>query len=313
MRKLYAISAAFALAAASVVRAQPPAQAEPVPKAPPAKANPPKKPADPTDAAIAAALANDADMQMARAKLQLAEAELAKAKQAATLRVLTLKAQIEGLKAERDTTLERVRLAEARVRAGQEPQATLAETRIAYEKVNRALATAEAEWKLLTGGAGSDAAQKVTRLFDEFTDSVLTERDHDARVRLMAQLLAQARAAKAPVGPVSERIRAALDKPVSLDAKDKVLTVPQAVDALKRAAGLDVSVRGLDPYHSAQVQIQGEEMSAVAWFQLLQDQIGCTAYVREYGILFANKENAPTDAITLTEFWKQKPAPAPKK
>ena len=37
-----------------------------------------KKKADPTDATVAAALANDPDVKVARAKVQLAEAELAK-------------------------------------------------------------------------------------------------------------------------------------------------------------------------------------------------------------------------------------------
>jgi len=328
MHKLYATSALFALAVGAAW-AQPPAKTDPPPAfkgPPPAQLEPPKKPADPTDAAIAAALANDADLKMARAKLQLAEAELAKAKQAVTLRVLTLKAQIESLKTERDATLERVRLTEARVRAGQEPQTALAEARITFEKANRALAVAEAEWKLLTGGDervaqflygtqmqnAHDAAQKVARVF-ELPDLVQTERDHEARVRLLAQLLAQARREKSPVGPVSERIRAALDKPVQIGPKDQAVSVAKALEVFKRDAGLDVSIRGLE-LTGAAVTSQGETLPVGAWFQLYQDQFGMTAYVRDYGILFSEKKNAPADAVTLLDFWKQKPAtPAQKK
>src|SRR5438105_5062733 len=46
------------------------------------------------DAAIEAALANDPDVRMARAKIQLAEAEWTKARQAVTQKVLTLRSLI---------------------------------------------------------------------------------------------------------------------------------------------------------------------------------------------------------------------------
>src|SRR5262245_22785485 len=72
--------------------AQPPA--DPI-KPPGAKV----KPADPADAAVTAALANDPDVKVARAKVQLAEAELAKAKQGVVLKVMTLNANIKEYKA----------------------------------------------------------------------------------------------------------------------------------------------------------------------------------------------------------------------
>ncbi len=314
MRKLYATSALFALAVCAAAWAQPPTKTDPppVPKAPPAKVDAPKKPTDPTDAAIAAALANDADLKMARAKLQLAEAELAKAKQAVTLRVLTLKAQIESLKVERDATLERVRITEARVRAGQEPQTSLAEVRITYEKVNRALATAEAEWKLLTGGADATAARDDRAQLLAY--ALQMQRAHEDAVavqRGLAWLSRQEQATKPPVGAVSDRIRAALDKPLSLKV---TIPVSAVADLLKQEGKFDVAIRGLDSVR-AEIELQGDGLPVGAWLQLIQDQQGLTAYVREYGILFAKKENAPADAVTLLDFWKQKPAvaPAPKK
>lgn len=304
MRKLYATSALFALAVASVVWAQPPAKTDPPgTKSGTKTAEPPKKVADPTDAAIAAALNNDAAMKIARAKLQLAEAELAQAKQAVTLRVITLKAQIESLKAERDASVERVRLAEARVRTGQEPQAALVEVRITYEKVIRALAIAEAELKLLTGDGTNTTAIQYTDAFRLYGQYIALAHDK--------LLIAQQGAA--PVGPVSERIRAALDRPVSLKG---TFPVAAAVEVLKDKAKFEVAIRGLDAFR-ADIAFDDEQLPLGALLQLIQDQTGLTAYVREYGILFAKKESAPADAVTLTQFWKQKPtsepAPAPKK
>src|SRR5262245_26566646 len=53
-----------------------------------------KKPADTIDAQIAAALANDPDVRVAQAKVQLAEAELTKARQLVAQKVVMLNAAI---------------------------------------------------------------------------------------------------------------------------------------------------------------------------------------------------------------------------
>jgi hypothetical protein len=313
MHKLYATSALFALAVASVVWAQPPAKVEPPPVfkgQPPAKLEPPKKAVDPTDAAIAAALANDAAMKIARAKLQLAEAELAQAKQTVTLRVVTLKAQIDSLKPEHDAAQKRLNVAETAFKNGIADQTSLLEARVAYEKVNRALLTAEAEWKLLTGAGADPAVLKLTRAF-ELPDLISDLDTEQRRVFLFKQLLAQARAAESASGPVPERIRAALDKSVKLGAKGHSVSVKAALERFD----LGIAVRGLDDLGNSNFETVGEELPVGAWLIYIQDTFGLTAHVREYGILFAKKENAPADAVTLAQFWKQKPTaePAPKK
>jgi Outer membrane efflux protein len=321
MRKLYATSALFALAVGAAW-AQPPAKSDPPPVFkgdPPKKVDPPKKPADPTDAAIASALANDAGVKMARAKVQLAEAELAQAKQAVTLRVVTLRATIASYRSEFDVAKKRLELTEAAHKNGVETPTALIEARIYYEKANRALATAEAELRLLTGD-GTDSPFKVLRAF-ELPDLAATERDHETRLRFLAQLMAQARATQPPVGPVPDRIRAALDKTVKLSMPQSEGRASKVLSNLLLASGLNVVVRWHDSAHSEKpVTVAVDELPLVALVQLIEDQTGTTAYVREYGILFAEKKNAPPDAVPLVDFWKQKPAaavpapaPAPKK
>jgi hypothetical protein len=66
------------------------------------------------------------------------------------------------------------------------------------------------------------------------------------------------------------------------------------------------------------VVTDGEELPVGAWMQMFQDVAaekseGFAFYVREYGLLVANKQSAPPDAPTLTEFWKQPKAAEPKK
>src|SRR5690242_6987409 len=66
--------------------------------APPPKEKEKEKKADSLDAAIAAALANDPDVKVARATVQLAEAGLATARQATVLKVTNLTFTITELK-----------------------------------------------------------------------------------------------------------------------------------------------------------------------------------------------------------------------
>jgi hypothetical protein len=97
------------------------------------------------------------------------------------------------------------------------------------------------------------------------------------------------------------------------------VTFEKAMEVFKKETGLDVPVRG--PIHTvATITSDGETMPVGAWFQLFEDQTMVPHtdpdlrgsqkgrfYVREYGILLASIQMAPSNAPTLTEFWKQKP------
>ncbi|MBP3959392.1 hypothetical protein J8F10_29465 [Gemmata sp. G18] len=309
MRRL-TVSALFALTlCATTISAQPP-NPEPQPQP---KVLGDKKPADPTDAGISAALANDADVKMAKAKIQLAEAELAKARQVVTLKVLTLKAKIDQLKSEMVAAEERVKATKGMVDKGTLPQAPLLIEREKLATAKTALALAEAEWKLLTGGTDLTAHSELAEV--RRRELILNYRAIEA--------LHKASAIK---GPIPDQIRAALDKPVKIGAKGERVPFEKVLELFKKEAGLDVPVRGLpssilDPVtgrelidHSGLpltigIISQGEALPVGAWFQLLQDENGGAFYVREYGLLFA--KTAPPDAPTLTEFWKQKPIAKP--
>jgi hypothetical protein len=341
VRRFLTASALFALAlVTATVSGQPQADPKSKPddkKAPVEKAAP--KPADSTDAAIAAALANDPDVKMARAKIQLAEAELAKARQVVTLRVVTLKAKIDQLKKEVAAAQDRVALVTRAVQAATVPQSELLAERDKLEAAKGALAMAEAEWKLLTGGAtpaiGAATDSNDPRAIADMLAWLLTHPAQDETSATILGLLA-ARERESVKGPIPDRIRAALDKPVRLGAKGEKVTFEKALEVFKKDAGLDVPVRGtypnrpvFDPKKPNEVQnkpielvSEGEELPVGAWFQLFEDSAifwhrsGTTPqrfshrfYVREYGLLISSDDTAPPDALLLAEFWKQKPAP----
>lgn len=321
----------FVLGLTAAAAGQPPQPVTP-PKTAEKKAPPPAPKADPTDAVIAAALANDADVKVAKAKIQLAEAELAKARQAVTLKVLSLKAKVDQHRAELRTAEERYGAASDRVRAGVAPQAELHDARDKVDAARAALALAEAELKLLTGGgaAAADSAA-IDRLIAAKWFEAAAASDAERRARLLEAhaALAALNQQAAMKGPIPDRVRAALDKPVKLGAKGEKVALDKALEAFKKEAGLDVPVRGTlpavpapDPKNPNEFKNQpieiapdGEELPVGAWLQLFEDSAVLTNgtnvtryrfYVRDYGLLISATDTAPPDAPTLTEFWKQK-------
>lgn len=336
MRRLLTASVLLSLALLATAAGQP--QPGLAPKAVDDKKT--DKKLDPTDAAVAAALANDPDVRMAKAKIQLAEAELAKARQVTTLRVLTLKAKIEQLKGEVRTAEDRVALIARSVEKGVLPSTQLLAERDKLEAAKAALAAAEAEWKLLTGSAADGPVSDLTNpnasaiaTAMRYLQTHQNNTNYDAeRLATFLGLMALAREREAVKGPIPDRLRAALDKPVKLGAKGEKITFEKALEVFKKEAGLDVPVRGTYPVrvtanpknptdfqnHPIEVVLEGEEMSVGAWFQLFEDNAvsawsgrGASSrfrfYVREYGLLISSAADAPPDAPSLTEFWKQKP------
>src|SRR5262245_8377442 len=81
-------------------------------------ATPTEKKADRTDAAVAAALRNDPDVKVAQAKMQLAEAELAKAKQIVVVKVMALVATIKEQRSDVEQHQERAAWADRMVKTG---------------------------------------------------------------------------------------------------------------------------------------------------------------------------------------------------
>lgn len=313
MRRFW-ISVPLALGLFAAAAAQPPDKK---------KADPPpdkKKVADPVDAAVAAALANDPDVKVARAKVQLAEAELAKAKQAIVLRVMTLNASVREYRQAVDVARQQFAIVEALFMRATVPQSDVLRARLVLEQTQATLTRAETELKLITGGggpagvgSGGDPDTAANHALRWLTNVEAGEDAKRVTSLLILAGLEAYREAHGIKGPIPDRIRAALDKPVKLGAKGETVTFEKAMEVFKKDAGLDVPVRGPgDLIRSPEIVSQGEELPVGAWFQLFQDYSGATIFVRDYGLLFTAKSAAPPDAPTLTEFWKQKP-PAEKK
>jgi hypothetical protein len=269
---------------------------------PPGKKPADKKAADPVDALIAAALANDPEVRIARAKVVLADAELAKARQLVTQKVITLRAAIEEQRSAVKLAEATYALMEQRMKAGAAPQTEILEARAKLETAKAKLAQLETELKLITGGdkPGTGSAP--------LTADDLAQRLDRAVLDFMAQ---RADDRPAPAGPVPDRIRAALDKKVKLAAKGEDVTFEKALEVFKKDAGLDVPVRLL--MKLSPIKSEGEELPLGAWLQMFADfNAPAVILVREYGLLVtAPPMGIPPDAPTITEFWKRAPAVTP--
>jgi len=253
------------------------------------------KQADSTDALVHAALANDPDVKVAQAKIQLAEAEMAKAKQAVVLKVLTLIATVQELKSQVAAHTRKVENTQRLVKAAAIPQEEVDLERSKLESAKSALAKAEMELKLLTGGM-----QKEVGANSGFRDATLS---NDQGLAALKWFDRRMKGEQAATGPIPDRIRAALDKPVKLGTKGEQVSFAKALEVFKKDAGLDVPVRNYGL--KLEITSEGEELPVGAWFQLFSDNNGCSFCVREYGLLVTAKGAAPPDAVTVMELWKQ--------
>jgi hypothetical protein len=358
MRRRLSISVLFAFGLLAIAAAQEPpspsrervaappplfTQSQPAPAPAPAKEQDAKdkdknkeKKVDPTEAAVAAALANDPDVKVAKAKVQLAEAEVAKAKQAVVLKVMTLMATIKELKQGVTLAQARVNGVERLAKGAVVDHTQVLEERAKLESAQAALARAETELNLLTGGGvaknlvGSAALEEdATRaavlrslawLAKQQQDNTNTARHQYADSILAAMREWEAVNGGAVKGPVAERLRTALDKPVKLGTKGEKISLAKAVEILKKDAGFDVGVRAKElDLNFIFITSDGEQLPVGAWFQLFADATpGSKFVVREYGLLLTPEASAPPNAPSVDEFWKQKPeakkeaAPEPK-
>ncbi len=285
----------------------------------PAAPKPPTDPfAEPVELTIAAALRTDPDVRIARAKLQLAEAEMGKARLQVAQKVVALRAAIQDQRREVEAAVELVK-------GGAPSGPALGAMQARRETALASLARLEAEWRALTaveppppanpptaapipppGPAGRPDAPPATTA-RQAVDVLTAAREAERQaVRLWHPGPGQG-------GGVAERVRAALDKPVTLGPRGKEVKWADAVEVFKRDAGLDVTVRVAGGVSVSPVVTDGGTLPVGAWLQLFEDGDGLIGiYVRDYGLFVTDPKGAPPDAVPVGRLWKAMPAPGAK-
>jgi hypothetical protein len=297
-----ALLLAFALAGVSIALGQqtgaPPAKEKDAPKE--------KAPAGQSqlEQMLAQALKNNPDIRVASAKATMAEAELNRARLQVTQEVVRLHAAVNSQQA-------LVKYKTTQLKRFQDLMSQRAiDARLVDEKQDDLLATkaklAELETQLdaLLGksprgaesgesAGGQRAAEALSRM--QYVSEYSTAQ------ALFRQVLEQHK----PAGPIAERIRTALEKPVTVKGTEGLVT--EVLLLLEKKTGVTFK-RMLDSQPEPTLKLDLADLPLAAVLQYIEDSVpGYRFVVREYGILFAPEAKLPPGAVRVQEFLRQKP------
>jgi hypothetical protein len=256
------------------------------------------------------ALKNNPDIRVAAAKMAEAEAELNRTRLQVTQKVVTLYYAIEAQK-------KIVEHAEKRDKRGQGLGSAISsedkdELRQTLALAKSKLAEMEAQMPALLGKSPhsedrADAVRMAARLALELTgqqpnpNALELDRLGLARVGL-AEVVAKPHKT---TGPIAERLRKALQTPVKVDYKN--ITFDAILDDLsKKVPGLPFRrvVSGA-PHYSINLRFE-KPLPISAILQALEDEFGCSFFVRDYGLVAIPRGQGPHGAMTVEEFLRQK-------
>ncbi len=258
------------------------------------------------------ALKNHPDIRVAEAKVREAEAEVDRAKLQVTQKVIAAYRAIENERLQARNAQEQIDRVTKLVQKGLAPKGEL--DRHVQDLADRKAKVADLEMELshLLGrhSVRGSAATALTRL------AQVSRADDDLRglytVHARSQgLVLRTRAVLAEqtarIGePMADRIRKALDTPVSVNYKEKFL-MDVLKDLEKQVPGVPI-VQKLGDLSKRETRLTlefSEKVPLAAALQAIQDMSGWVTFgVRDYGIL-ALGDGTAVDMVSPQQFWKQ--------
>jgi hypothetical protein len=265
-------------------------------KAPPAKSK--------LEEMLAKALKDNPDIRVAAAKLGEAEAELNRVRLRVMQKVVTLYHTIEMARAD-VATAERAlarmeKLSNNKVVSHEEVDAALAALAAAKAK----LAAVEAEVPYVIGKQPQLADADAVRQRALYSLALMQAAGAWEADTVQRGLAGLAGATPRPVqGPIADRLRKALDAPVTLHVADT-----PADEVLKLLQKHEPSLHfklGRGPGAPPKVSLELKDVSLGAALECLEDSLpNYRIVVREYGLLVAPPDRLPPGAVPLHDFWK---------
>jgi len=240
------------------------------------------------------ALKNNPDIRVADAKVREADAIANRTRLDVTQKVVQLYHSIEAARANvqvAEKELERMRLLEK--------QRTVSQGEVAASKAK--LVQAKTELSKLEAEVPYVLGQQNL----QFSGEIRLEASGPARVTLSDGTSLSISSVR--LGPMDDKLRAALDKPITIEMK-----APKLDEFLQ-------TLRKVSPeilIHHVKVTLGDDQLSDVefrqvplgAVLQWLQDEmVQSRIVVRNYGVLLTHEANLPPGAVLLDEFWKSKP------
>jgi hypothetical protein len=268
----------------------------------------PKKPAvkSALELALEQALTANPDLRVAEAKLAEADAKLAEAKaQLSRARMQLIHNVVTQYRAQ-DQARAEVRVAEDRLarlrqlhKSGSVSITAVQEAESALGQAKAKLASADAAMAYLLGKSGRTEVDLETK-----AGSSATLLGYYRAVRPLA--LAGVYRGREPLlvkGPMADKIRKALDQPVTLRLSEASLY--DVIETLKKAnPGIHIHLNKGRSF-GGKVTVNLTSIPFGAALQLLEDAaVGHRIVVREYGLLITPRESVPPGAMLLGDFWK---------
>jgi hypothetical protein len=260
---------------------------------------------------LAQALQNNADIRVAAAKVNEAEAEL----QRTRLQVMQKVVQAHHAVAVAEANVARwqaeYRRLNKEVKEGVVDPQVLIETEKQLAVAKGQLAAAEAELPFLLGKTPAERGMSRADTMNAFQEGradleMWAERrawaEGMARRGYMTWAQAEAMWSKPAPGPMADKIRKALDRPITITAKDEPLS--RVLNTLSKDTGLTIQVAVVG-IRDLPVTGKLENIPLGAALQWLEDAVpDCRVVVRDYGLLLANRDSLPPRALLLNDFWK---------
>jgi hypothetical protein len=298
---------ALLLAGAALAYGQPGARSEPAKAEPAQEKAPPAK--SKLEEMLAQALKDNPDIRVAAAKLGEAEAELNRVRLQVMQKVVTLYHSMEMARTDVQTaerTLERVRRLGAAV---SREELDAAEAALAAAKAK--LAAVEAEVPYVIGKQPQMAAAESATMRGLLYLRGLQAAGAREAVNSNTQyaLLGLEAARRQVQGPLADRIRKALDTPVSLRMTEGgVADVLRVLQQQEPALTIKYVPRaGAGP----KLTFELKDLPLGAALEYLEDSLtDYTIVMREYGLLLTVEDRVPPGAVRLHDFWKKPRAQA---
>jgi hypothetical protein len=254
------------------------------------------------------ALQSNPDVRVAEAKVREAEAKLNQTRLAVTQKVATLYASLDAAKQAVEVAEADLAGATKRFESGRITVEEYMKSRHQVAIAKAELAKLQAEVPYLVGKRLGEESASTDKAIENGLrwlghQHLIGAMDRESMATSLALLALREASLQKAAGPMSDRVRKALDKPVTLDYRKK--SGEAVLKDLFEKADLPVHFRAKTA--SEVSLISKEPLTLGAALQLYQDLAddGVRFVVRDYGVLVTDAK-LPPGAVLLHDFWKSK-------
>jgi hypothetical protein len=254
---------------------------------------------------LAQALKNNPDIRVASAKASMAEAELNRARLQVTQEVIRLH---HALLSQRATVAyqtkkyERIKQLQAQNAVSSE---IVDEAQEAVTAAKAKLAELEAQMNALVGKSPREANADANAVRQQAVEA-LNRWQYGIEISTAEAMFRHVLEQHKPAGPIAERIRAALEKHITLKVEGEF--VSEVLQHLEKQALLTIKLMA-EGLPEPKLKLELTDLPLVAVLQYIEDsEPGYRFVVREYGLLFAPEAKLPPGAVRVQEFLRPPPA-----